>query len=87
MTGLFGKLFGRKKKDSGPEGIVEDIMANIMQLGGFALSFEIKTLEDGTIHVDVFGEDEELLTSKEGQLLDAFQLYVRRALQHQLPEE
>src|SRR5690606_39890256 len=31
--------------------------------------------------------DEEMLVSKDGQLLDALQLYVRRAVQHQLPEE
>jgi spoIIIJ-associated protein len=87
MTGLFGKLFGKKSKDAGPAGIVEDIMGNIIKLSGFDLSFDTKTLEDGTIHLDVYGKDEELLTSKEGQLLDAFQLYIRRALQHQLPED
>jgi spoIIIJ-associated protein len=87
---LFGKLFGggkKAKKDGGPEGIVADIMGSIIQLSGLELSFDTKTLEDGTIHVDVYGKDEELLTSKEGQLLDAFQLYIRRALQHQLPED
>lgn len=89
MTGLLGKLFGKKKEKGGggPEGIVDEIMGNIIQLGRFELSYEIKRLEDGTIHVDVFGEDEELLTGKEGQLLDAFQLYIRRAVQHQMPED
>ena len=88
MTFL-GKLFGKKtvKKDDGPEGIVADILNNIIEIGAFELSFDTKTLEDGTIHVDVYGKDEELLTSKEGQLLDAFQLYIRRALQHQMPED
>lgn len=87
MTGLLGKLFGKKKKDGGgPESMVDDLMSNIIQLGNFELSYEIKTLEDGTIHVDVFGKDEELLTGKEGQLLDAFQLYIRRAVQHQTPD-
>ena len=88
MTFL-GKLFGKKtvKKESGPEGIVANILNNIIEISAFEMSFDIKTLEDGTIHVDVYGKDEELLTSKEGQLLDAFQLYIRRALQHQRPEE
>ena len=88
MTFL-GKLFGKKtvKKESGPEGIVADILNSIIEISAFEMSFDIKTLEDGTIHVDVYGKDEELLTSKEGQLLDAFQLYIRRALQHQMPEE
>ena len=88
MAGIFGKLFGsKKKKTDGPEGIVDDILASIVQLGNFELSYDIKTLEDGTVHVDVYGKDEELLTSKEGQLLDAFQLYIRRPLQHQMPED
>lgn len=87
MTGLFGKLFGKKKKEDGPEGIVNDLIGNIIELAGLDLSYDIKTLEDGTLQVDVFGDDEELLTGKEGQLLDAFQLYIRRAVQHQMPED
>lgn len=87
MTGLLGKLFGKKKKDGGPESLVEDLMKNIIELGRFELSFEVKSIEEGTVNIDVFGKDEELLTSKEGQLLDALQLYVRRAVQHQLPEQ
>ncbi|MGE4131374.1 MAG: protein jag [Bdellovibrionales bacterium] len=86
MTGFLGKLFGKKRKEDSPEALVEDVLAEVIRLGGFELSFEVKTLPDKTVHVDVFGEDEELLTTKEGQLLDAFQLYVRRAVQHQLPE-
>ena len=57
-------------------------MIQIIELGRFELSHDLKILEDGTIHIDLFGKDEELLTSKEGQLLDAFQLYLRRAVQH-----
>jgi len=87
MTGLFGKLFGKKTKTvEGPEGIVDEILGRVLELGGFELSYDIKSLEDGTVHVDVFGKDEEMLTFKEGQLLDALQLYVRRAVQHQIPD-
>lgn len=88
MTGFLGKIFGKKgKKGDGPEAIVEELLSQIIELGHFELSYDIKPAEDGTIHVDVFGKDEELLTGKEGQLLDALQLYVRRAIQHQLPED
>jgi spoIIIJ-associated protein len=87
MTGILGKIFGKKKKDVGPETIVEEILRQIIALGQFELSYDIKTNEDGAIHIDVFGKDEELLTSKEGQLLDAMQLYMRRAVQHQMPED
>lgn len=88
MTGLFGKLFGKKetKKGDGPEAIVEGLLSELIALGRFELSFEVKPLADGTLHVDLFGNDEEMLTAKEGQLLDAFQLYIRRAIQHQDPE-
>lgn len=86
MTGLFGKLFGKKKGGEGPEGMVDDLLGQIIELAHFELSYDIKALEDGTLHVDVFGKDEEMLTYKEGQLLDALQLFVRRAIQHQLPE-
>src|SRR6185312_16184769 len=84
---LFGKLFGKKdKKGEGPEAVVEEILGQVIALSHFELSYDIKTLESGEIHVDLFGKDEEMLTTKEGQLLDALQLYVRRAIQHQLPE-
>jgi len=83
---LFGKLFGKKKKEDGPEALVDGVLSQLLQLSQLELSYDIKTLEDGTIHVDMFGKDEELLTTKEGQLLDALQLYVRRALQHQMPD-
>lgn len=87
MTGLLGKLFGKKKKEvSGPEGIVQDILGQIIELSKFELEFDVKSIDETTIQVDITGNDEELLTSKEGQLLDALQLYVRRAVQHQMPE-
>jgi len=87
MTGLLGKIFGKKKKENGPESLVEDILGGIVELGKFELSFDVQTAEDGMINVDVYGADEEMLTSKEGMLLDALQLYVRRAVQHQVPDQ
>ena len=90
MTGFLGKLFGKKKKveATGPEALVEEILAEIVRLSAFDLSYTVRRLEPtGLIQVDFTGADEEMLVSKEGQLLDALQLYVRRAVQHQLPEE
>jgi spoIIIJ-associated protein len=87
MTGILGKLFGKKKKGEGPEAIVDEILGQIIEMARFELSYDIKTQEDGVIHVDVFGKDEELLIGKEGALLDALQLYVRRAIQHQIPDQ
>jgi len=87
MTGLLGKLFGKKSKNEGPTGTVDEILSRLLELAGLELSYDTKTLEDGTVHVDIFGKDEAMLTDKEGQLLDALQLYVRRAIQHQNPED
>jgi spoIIIJ-associated protein len=87
MTGLFGKLFGKKKKDDGPQGTIDEVLGRIIELANFELSYDVKVLEDGSWQVNLSGKDEELLTTKEGQLLDALQLYVRRALQHQMPED
>ena len=91
MSGFLGKLFGSKKKakeTDGPEGLVEQILGQVIELAQFDLSFEVKNLDDqGFINVDLSGPDEEMLIGKEGMLLDALQLYVRRAVQHQLPDQ
>src|ERR1044072_6651774 len=93
MAGFLGKLLGSKTrknqaKDSNiPEALVEDILAQIIEWRQFELNFEVKDADDqGNINVDMSGPDEEALISKEGMLLDALQLYVRRAVQHQLPD-
>lgn len=94
MTGFFGKLFGSRKKDeqpSGAEGVIESAMIGIIDRAGLALEFELRDgeEEDGqrTIVVEVFGDDQEMLVEKEGQLLDAFQLFLKRAAQHQAGDE
>jgi len=87
---LLGKIFGGKKKGQkdGAVGLLEEILDGFLKVSGFDLSFEATTDgSDDEIIVEFFGADEELLIQKEGQLLDAINLYVKRVLQHQLPEE
>lgn len=87
MTGLLGKLFGGKKKGgSEVETLIDDVLKDLMDLSHLKLSFDMERKDD-EITVNFFGEDEELLTAKEGQLLDSMQLYIRRVVQHQMPEE
>lgn len=93
MSGFFSKLFGGKKKSAG-EGssaaaLVEDILAGLMEKGGFELSFEVraeKSEDTEEVTVEIGGKDEELLTEKEGAFLDSLQLFIKRVLQHQLPD-
>ncbi len=89
MTGFFGKLFGKKDEKQNSKGgaveLLEDTLGELLRLSGLNLSFEISEVEREIV-VDLYGDDEELLLSKEGQLLDAFQLYLKRVLQHQLPD-
>ncbi len=88
MTGFFGKLFGSKKSEKNSGGAVElleNTTGELIRLSGLELSFEVEETEDEVV-LDIFGDDEELLLAKEGQLLDAFQLYLKRVLQHQMPD-
>lgn len=94
MTSLFGRLFGRKSEDSkattAADGSVEKLVGDVLE-GLFAashLDLSYKLERDGErIAVEVYGADEELLRTKEGQLLDAIQLFLTRVVQHQMKDE
>lgn len=81
--GLFSKIFGGKKPDI--DSVVEETVVGILSKGGFALEFElnVEKKDDVTdVRIDFSGADEELLKDYKGQLLDAFQLIIKRVLQH-----
>lgn len=93
MTGLFSKIFGGKRKEdfrgSTPEELVQNVLEGILQKAGLQLSFQLRTeksQEGEEIFIEMTGADEELLTEREGQLLDSFQLLMKRSVQHQLPD-
>lgn len=102
MSGFFSKFFGGKKEDgSAVEGspraasgdstviIVEDTLDGVIDRGQFELNFTASSAMNGEVEeitVEMSGPDEDLLTEKDGALLDAFQLLVKRVLQHQLPD-
>src|SRR5690348_2621785 len=86
--GILEKFFGKKGgANEGATQIVEDTLDGIFGRAGFDLSYDLNTDDQGNIQVEIFGNDQQNLVDKEGQLLDAFQLYLKRVLQHQLPEE
>jgi spoIIIJ-associated protein len=69
--------------------LVEDVMRGLVEKAQLDLSFDVKSDANGEteeITVELSGPDENLVTEKEGALLDAFQLFIKRVLQHQLPD-
>lgn len=94
MTGFFSKLFGGKKKEAAPAadtaaGLVQNVMKGLIDKAQLDLSFDVRSDDSGEteeVTVELSGADEALLTEKEGALLDAFQLFIKRVLQHQLPD-
>jgi spoIIIJ-associated protein len=98
MSGFFSKLFGGKKKEtSAVHGgtavqVIDDVMKGLIEKAQLDLNYTCTTDGAGAegqieeVTVQFSGQDEALLTEKEGALLDAFQLFIKRVLQHQLPE-
>lgn len=90
---FFKKLFGGGKAKGGGdvEDLIRDNLENLIEKAGFDLSYEVRseTEDDGgaVIIVDLSGGDEELVKDKKGQVLDAFQLYLKRVVQHHFPDD
>lgn len=84
MAGFFSKLFGGGKKED-LESVVEATLNGILDKGGFDLSYELnlsKKDEVTEVKIEFSGNDEVLLKDYKGQLLDAFQLIIKRVTQH-----
>jgi spoIIIJ-associated protein len=83
--GLFTKIFGGKNSTGEGQGLINDLLNGTIERAGLDISFDIKFDKSGdkeVIRVEFFGEDENLFVEKDGALLDAFQLFLKRALQH-----
>lgn len=94
MAGFLSKLFGGGKKKTGGgdvESLLSDTVDGLINSGSFDLSFDINSRTDDKgepeMVVEFSGGDEELLKEKEGQLIDAFQLFLKRVVQHHFPED
>jgi spoIIIJ-associated protein len=90
MAGFLKKLFGGKGKTDDLEGLVKDTLEGIIEKSGLDLVYDVNLSQDGeasVMTVDLSGGDEELVKDKKGQVLDAFQLLLKRVVQHNFPED
>lgn len=87
------KLFGGGSKTKGGgdvENLVRENLEALLKAGGFELDFDVRTEkeEEGqTVSVELSGPDEDMIKDRKGQLLDAFQLYLKRVVQHNFPDD
>ena len=81
------KLFSGKKKQV--QDLIRELLSELLEQGGFLLSFQIERDKDqeNLFRVDIFGEDEGLLKTKKGKLLSAFQIYLLQVLYKEFPGE
>jgi spoIIIJ-associated protein len=93
MSGFLSKLFGGGKKKSSEAdstiGLVEEVLQGLIERGALDLSYEVNSHMNGEIeeiNIELTGNDEKLLIEKEGALLDSLQLFIKRVVQHQLPD-
>ena len=89
--GLFSKFFGGGKSQyKSPKDLADQVLSGTIERADFDISFEIeaeKTSDATNLSIDLFGDDEKLFTSKDGALLDAFQLFLKRSIQHHFTDE
>ena len=87
MINFFNKLFRSKKSDE--KILAQEVLQNIISLSKLEISFEIEVdndEHDPKLIIEFFGPDESYFVSKGAELVEAFQLYLKRVIQHQFPE-
>lgn len=69
--------------------MVEETIGGVVERAGFNLDFTVTSQVNGDVEdilVEFSGDDEDILTAENGELLDSFQLFSKRVLQHKLSE-
>ena len=100
MSGLLSRLFGGGKKassknqsssDSELNSLLNDTISGLLEKANFDLNFDLVEKKDDRgdlqITVEFSGADEEILKDSEGQMIDAIQLFLKRVVQHNFPED
>ena len=82
---FFKSLFSGSTKDFS---FIEEFLDDFFKYCGFSLSCDVEVLkEEGQIHIDLYGQDEELLVEQHGKLLQSLQIYLSGVLQTRLKTE
>lgn len=95
QEGAAGRGAADRASATGPltdvDRLVEDTLAGIIERAQFDLEFVTTAGEDDKgerqLVIEFSGEDSELLKEKEGQMIDALQLYLKRVAQHRFPDD
>lgn len=92
--GLFSKLFGGKSSSNdqykSPKDLAHQVLDGTLKRGDFDISFDLESSKEDnrtTLTINMFGEEEKAFTAKDGALLDAFQLFLKRSIQHHFSDE
>lgn len=90
MTGFLGKLFGKKETVAETSvDLINEVLDGLLKTANLDFNFEVTQdqVNPAEVYVEIFGGDDELLRAREGQLLDAIQLFLTRVMQHRLRDE
>lgn len=66
---------------------IQTFIAQVVQAMGLSLEIAVSDLEDGSVHVDLKGEDSELLLRRKGEGLDALQHLANTAYRRDVGRE
>ncbi len=85
---LFKRIFGGGSSKSGTQNILEDVVSNVIKHSGLDLSYDVKVSKDNKdMLFDFYGEDEHLITDRDGAFLNAMQLFLKRVNQNKTEEK
>jgi len=92
--GLFSKIFGGSSETKGgyksPKDLATQVLEGTLERGDFDISFDIESEKSGDrtiLKINMHGEEEKAFTAKDGALLDAFQLFLKRSIQHHFSDQ
>ena len=66
--------------------VAKKFIEQMIQHADFRIDFSLKEV-DGGLEINFYGEDEDLFTFRSGQVMDALQLLLKRAVDRRWPED